>query len=49
MNFQSLEERERISLHNDMIKHNPEERERIAYSHILQRFSGALVRRFSGF
>ena len=38
-----LEEVERKTLHADLIKRNPDERERIAYSHIVQRFTTALV------
>ena len=41
--FKCLEELERNKLHVDLIKQNPEERERIAYSHIYQRFLSALV------
>jgi hypothetical protein len=34
---------ERNSFHDELIKRNPNERERIAYSHIIQRFTTALV------
>ena len=37
-----MEEVERNNLHADLIKKNPNERERIAYSHIVQRFTTAL-------
>jgi hypothetical protein len=43
LHLQCLEEVERNNLHSDLIKKNPNERERIAYSHIVQRFTTALV------
>jgi hypothetical protein len=38
-----LEELERNNLHADLVRGNPDERERIAYSHIIKRFTTAVV------
>ncbi|CAF4062120.1 unnamed protein product [Rotaria sp. Silwood2] len=43
LHLQCLEELERNNFHSELIKRNPDERERIAYSHIIQRFTTALT------
>ncbi|CAF3338150.1 unnamed protein product [Rotaria socialis] len=43
LHLQCLEELERNNFHAELIKKNPDERERIAYSHIIQRFTTALT------
>ncbi|CAF1461168.1 unnamed protein product [Rotaria sordida] len=43
LHLQCLEELERNNFHTELIKRNPDERERIAYSHIIQRFTTALT------
>ncbi|CAF3637043.1 unnamed protein product [Rotaria sp. Silwood1] len=43
LHLQCLEELERNNFHAELIKRNPDERERIAYSYIIQRFSTALT------
>ncbi|UJR14874.1 hypothetical protein I4U23_001859 [Adineta vaga] len=41
--LQCLEERDRNNLHNELRKQTSSERERVAYSHIVQRFTTALT------
>jgi len=38
-----LEEAERSNLHSELIKRNPNEKDRLAYSHIIQRYTTATV------
>ncbi|CAF1050154.1 unnamed protein product [Adineta ricciae] len=41
--LQCLEERDRNNFHNELRKQNSSERERVAYSHIIQRFTTAIT------